>query len=211
MKVGIFGGSFDPIHMGHISLARYVLDHTELDEVWLMVSPLNPLKPQGYVATDEERLTMACLAVDDIAGIKVSDFEFSLPIPSYTYNTLSKLKEAYPDIDFRLIIGGDNWADFDKWKNPDEIINEFGLIVYPRPGESFLFPPQNKKIKTQNIIVLHDAPQMTVSSTEIRHLLSGNHNTLSEKDVFNTPVPSTAELLPESVLNYIQTKAIYSN
>ncbi|MDE6291491.1 MAG: nicotinate-nicotinamide nucleotide adenylyltransferase, partial [Muribaculaceae bacterium] len=108
MKVGIFGGSFDPIHMGHISLARYVLDHTELDEVWLMVSPLNPLKPQGYVATDEERLTMARLAVDDIAGIKVSDFEFSLPIPSYTYNTLSKLKEAYPDIDFRLIIGGDN-------------------------------------------------------------------------------------------------------
>ena len=140
MKVGIFGGSFDPIHNGHISLAQYVLDHTDLDEVWLMVSPLNPLKPQGYVASDRERLEMARLAVAGHPGIKVSDFEFTLPIPSYTYNTLAKLKEAYPDCDFRLIIGGDNWADFDRWRNPQEILDEFGLIVYPRPGEEIRTP-----------------------------------------------------------------------
>ncbi|MDE5586230.1 MAG: nicotinate-nicotinamide nucleotide adenylyltransferase, partial [Muribaculaceae bacterium] len=109
-KAGVFGGSFDPIHNGHIRLAQYVLDHTDLDEVWLMVSPLNPLKPQGYVASDAERLEMARLAVAGHPGIKVSDFEFSLPIPSYTYNTLSRLRGAHPDIDFRMIIGGDNWA-----------------------------------------------------------------------------------------------------
>ncbi|MDE6631620.1 MAG: nicotinate (nicotinamide) nucleotide adenylyltransferase, partial [Muribaculaceae bacterium] len=134
MNIGIFGGSFDPIHEGHVNLAKYVLDHTDLDEVWLMVSPLNPLKPQGYVATNEQRLEMARLAVEGIPGIRVSDFEFHLPIPSYTYKTLTELKKSYPDHDFRLIIGGDNWADFYRWRNPKEIVSDFGVIIYPRPN-----------------------------------------------------------------------------
>lgn len=204
MKVGIFGGSFDPIHEGHINLARYVLKHTDLDEVWLMVSPLNPLKPQGYVASDQQRLEMARLAVDGIAGIKVSDFEFKLPIPSYTYNTLSKLKEAYPDTDFRLIIGGDNWTDFDKWKNPDKILEEFGVIVYPRPGESISLPSENGKREMENVTFLSGAPEMSVSSTRIREFLQ-SRSRKNEKQTMDDFLS-----IPTSVIEYIRSNNIYS-
>lgn len=198
MKVGIFGGSFDPIHEGHIRLAQYVLDHTDLDEVWLMVSPLNPLKPQGYVATNEQRLEMARLAVADKPGIRVSDFEFSLPIPSYTYNTLTKLKETYPDIDFSLIMGGDNWASFDRWRNSQEIIYEFGLIVYPRPGEEVPAPPDG-------VTILNAAPQMPVSSTRIRQLLEARTLENGKKKIGNIPY------LPASVLDYIYSNHLYED
>lgn len=204
MKVGIFGGSFDPIHNGHIRLAQYVMAHTDLDEVWLMVSPLNPLKPQGYVATDEQRLEMARLAVSEIPGIKVSNFEFSLPIPSYSYNTLKKLKETYPDIDFRLIIGGDNWASFDRWRNPQQILDEFGLIVYPRPGEEITTPSNSQLIiNDSSLIILKDAPQMSVSSTQLRTLLStgvGNE--------YNNQI---ADLLPEKVSDFIIQHNLYQS
>lgn len=205
MKVGIFGGSFDPIHNGHIRLAQYVLEHTDLDEVWLMVSPLNPLKPQGYVATDEQRLEMARLAVADIPGIKVSDFEFQLPIPSYTYNTLTELKKAYPDIDFRLIIGGDNWAHFDRWRNPQEILDEFGLIVYPRPGEDIRTPSNYQLIiDNSSLIILKNAPQMPVSSTRIRAQFTSSNSTLN-------PSPLTfQDFIPKKVHSYIQSNHIYS-
>lgn len=212
MKVGIFGGSFDPIHNGHVRLARYVRDHTDLDEVWMMVSPLNPLKPQGYVATDEQRLEMARLAVADIPGVKVSDFEFSLPIPSYTYNTLKKLKEAHPDVDFRLIIGGDNWAHFDRWRNPQEILDEFGLIVYPRPGDEMKTPENSQLIiDDSSLIILKDAPQMPVSSTQLRSLLKtdgspdlgGTHGSC----VRMHPI---SDFLSEKVLNYIRTNHLYA-
>lgn len=165
MTTGVFGGSFDPIHNGHVALARYALESCGLDEVWLMVSPRNPLKPHATVATDSQRLEMAELATAGIYGIRVSDFEYSLPIPSYTWLTLSKLRRAYPDRSFKLIIGGDNWADFNRWKNPDLIKDEFGVIVYPRPGETIPTPPDGVRI-------LEGAPQMPVSSTEIRHLLT---------------------------------------
>lgn len=209
MKVGIFGGSFDPIHEGHVNLAKYVLDHTDLDEVWLIVSPLNPLKPQGYVASDEQRLEMARLAVEGIPGIRVNDFEFHLPIPSYTYNTLSELKKSYPDHDFRLIIGGDNWASFDKWKNPDKILSEFGLIVYPRPGESLTNPtlgssPLVLDSFKKNCVFLNDAPQMPISSTEIRHLLYSNSSKNTKHHVGNIPY------LNKSVLSYIKSNNLYT-
>lgn len=204
MKVGIFGGSFDPIHNGHISLAQYVLAHSDLDEVWLMVSPLNPLKPQGYVATDEQRLEMARLAVSDISGIKVSDFEFSLPIPSYSYNTLKKLKETYPDIDFRLIIGGDNWASFARWRNPQQILDEFGLIVYPRPGEEITTTSNSQLIiNNSSLIILDSAPQMNVSSTQLRTLLSSGVVKEYDKQI--------ADLLPEKVSDYIIQHNLYQD
>ena len=205
MTVGIFGGSFDPIHEGHIRLAQYVLDHTDLDEVWLMVSPLNPLKPQGYVATDEQRLEMARLAVADKPGIKVSDFEFSLPIPSYTYNTLCRLKETYPDIDFRLIVGGDNWSNFDRWRNPQEILDEFGVIVYPRPGEEIKTPENSQLIiDNSSFIILNNAPQMPVSSTEIRAMLRSKVAENGKRKTEDVP------FLSESVLRYISTRHLYS-
>lgn len=196
MNIGIYGGSFDPIHNGHIELAKYVLANTDLDEIWLMVSPLNPLKPQGYVASDSERLDMARLAVKDLPGIEASDFEFSLPIPSYTYNTLCRLRETYPDREFRLIIGGDNWTAFPRWRNPDEIISEFGVIVYPRPGESIPDPPAG-------VQVLDGAPLMDVSSTRIREFLSGKAP-LSPKMGVQIALPST-------VLDYIKSQNIYCN
>lgn len=199
MKIGIFGGSFDPIHAGHVSLAKYVLDHTDLDEVWLMVSPLNPLKPQGYVATDEERLDMARLAVEGIPGIRVSDFEFHLPIPSYTYKTLTELKKAYPDHEFHLIIGGDNWANFNRWRNPEEILSEFGIIVYPRPGQSLEALSENRKRKTENVTIPDGAPQMPVSSTQIRDLIKDSPLSLNSS---NLPLDS-------AVVNYIRDNNLY--
>lgn len=193
MTVGVFGGSFDPIHVGHVALARYALEHTDLDEVWLMVSPRNPLKPHATIASNEQRLEMARLATKDIPGIRVSDFEFSLPVPSYSWLTLTKLREAYPDISFRLIIGGDNWADFDRWQNPDLIREQFGVIVYPRPGETLPSPPPG-------VTILSDAPQMPVSSTEIRNFLhSDNEKSLSK----------LKELLSPAVIHYIQNHVIY--
>lgn len=206
MKVGVFGGSFDPVHNGHIRLARYVLEHTDLDEVWLMVSPRNPLKEHGPIATDQERLDMARLAVEGIPGVTVSDFEFSLPIPSYTYNTLVRLREAYPDIDFRLIIGGDNWADFDRWRNPDEIRDQFGLIVYPRPGENLVLSTQDSRHKTRNVTILRDAPQMPVSSTRIRQILSDM--TDNRSSVMDNS--SLSEALPAPILTYILDHNLYS-
>lgn len=193
MTVGVFGGSFDPIHVGHVALARYALEQTDLDEVWLMVSPRNPLKPHATIASNEQRLEMARLATEGIPGIRVSDFEFSLPVPSYSWLTLTKLRETYPDISFRLIIGGDNWADFDRWKNPDLIRKEFGVIVYPRPGETIPSPPPG-------VTILSDAPQMPISSTEIRSLLSR-----SDKDAANR----LKEILSPIVLAYIQNENIY--
>ncbi|MDE6697045.1 MAG: nicotinate (nicotinamide) nucleotide adenylyltransferase [Muribaculaceae bacterium] len=200
MKIGVFGGSFDPIHNGHIRLAQYVLDHTDLDEVWLMVSPLNPLKPQGYVATNEQRLEMARLAVEGIPGIRVSNFEFHLPIPSYTYKTLTELKKAYPGNEFLLIIGGDNWADFDRWRNPEKILSEFGIIVYPRPGESLQDPLSSPfTLDSSKILILDGAPQMPISSTEIRNRIKHNPSNLN---------PSTLPLDTE-VVNYIRYHNLY--
>lgn len=204
MKIGIYGGSFDPIHNGHVSLARYVLSHTDLDEVRLMVSPLNPLKPQGYVATDAERLEMARLAVRDIPGVEASDFEFSLPIPSFTYNTLCRLRDAYPEHDFRLIIGGDNWASFPRWRNPDEIISEFGVIVYPRPDEDIPDPPHGVEI-------LRGAPLMDISSTRIRKELNAQAPLPPEGGEFDTEAPDSGsrEVHP-AVLGYIRDHHIYA-
>lgn len=200
MKIGIFGGSFDPIHLGHINLARYALRHAGLDAVWLMVSPRNPLKEHGPVASDEQRLEMARIAVEDIPGIEVSDFEFNLPRPSYSWLTLTELQKAYPQHSFRLIIGADNWADFGRWKNPDLIREHFGLIVYPRPGETLAAPHQG-------VTVLDDAPQMDVSSTGIRSLLA-------EESRYDGAEPSTSEPSPDKFLSpevmaYIRKNHIY--
>ncbi len=193
MTVGIFGGSFDPIHIGHVALSRYALRHSDLDEVWLMVSPRNPLKPHATVAPNEQRLDMARIATKGIKGVEVCDFEFSLPVPSYTWLTLSKLREAYPDVSFKLIIGGDNWVDFDKWKNPDLIREQFGVIVYPRPGENIPDPPAG-------VHILEDAPRMQVSSTEIRCLLHKNDT---------SSLLRLKEILNPSVLYYITSNHIY--
>ena len=134
IRTGIFGGSFNPIHKGHISLARQLRQKAELDEVWLMVSPQNPLKASADLLDDEIRMQMARLAVEGEEGIIASDYEMHLPKPSYTWNTLQTLNKDYPDREFVLMIGGDNWQLFDKWYHADDIRKNYQIIVYPRRG-----------------------------------------------------------------------------
>jgi len=134
IKTGIFGGSFNPIHNGHLTLAQQLKERTALDEVWLMVSPQNPLKQSSELLDDEARYEMASLAVADRPGIIASDYEMHLPKPSYTWNTLNALSHDYPDREFVLMIGGDNWALFNRWYHADDIRANYRIIVYPRRG-----------------------------------------------------------------------------
>lgn len=165
MKIGIYGGSFNPIHTGHTQLAASILQQGLVDELWLLVSPLNPLKQAvaGDIADYHHRLAMAELASGGIDGLRVSDFESHLPVPSYMVHTLAALQEAYLDDEFTLVIGADNWADFHKWYHSEEIIGGYSVLVYRRPGcaidESSL-PPS---------VSVVDTPLYDISSTDIRN------------------------------------------
>lgn len=134
LKTGIFSGSFNPIHIGHLALANYLCEYEGLDEIWFMVTPQNPLKTQDELWSDELRLRLVELCISDYPHFRASDFEFHLPRPSYSVYTLEKLREAYPDREFHFIIGSDNWARFDRWFQSERIIKENHIIIYPRPG-----------------------------------------------------------------------------
>ena len=181
IRTGIFGGSFNPIHNGHISLARQLREKAGLDEVWLMVSPQNPLKATADLLDDESRMEMARLAVAGKKGIIASDYEMHLPKPSYTWNTLQALKQDYPDREFVLMIGGDNWQLFDKWYRADDIRNEFQIIVYPRRG-------CEGGIDGLELI--------DISSTEIRERIKAGK--------------SIKQLVPKAVAEYINEHNLYA-
>ena len=137
IRTGIFGGSFNPIHNGHISLARQQKEREGLDEVWLMVSPQNPLKQSSDLLDDEARLEMARKALEGVEGIIASDYEMHLPKPSYTWNTLQALSQDYPEREFVLMIGGDNWDHFDRWYRSEDIKANYEIVVYTRtPGDA---------------------------------------------------------------------------
>jgi nicotinate-nucleotide adenylyltransferase len=170
IRTGIFGGSFNPVHNGHLAIADAICQRGLVDELWLMVSPQNPLKENTTLMDDDFRLRLAQIATKGHPHIKVSDFEFHLPRPSYTYNTLLRLKEAYPERRFTVIIGADNWTNFSKWYKADTLIRDYDFIVYPRQGYS---------VKEQQLppnVHLLDMPLYNVSSTEIRRRLSNNEN-----------------------------------
>jgi len=136
IRTGIFGGSFNPIHNGHISLAKQLRERAGLDEVWLMVSPQNPLKQASDLLDDEKRMQMARLALENEPHIIASDYEMHMPKPSYTWNTLQALSKDYPDREFVLLMGGDNWALFDRWYHAEDIKKNYRIVVYDRtPGE----------------------------------------------------------------------------
>ena len=166
MKIGIYGGSFNPVHFGHVGLAKWVIENTDLDELWLLVSPNNPLKPASILAPEEERLKAVQEAVQDIPHVKASDFEFSLPRPSYTANTLRELQRAYPEHDFTLVIGEDNLAIFDQWREYEYILENYRIFVYPRKGT--IANNQSPITNAKNVIFLASAPLFNISSTEIR-------------------------------------------
>ena len=171
-KVGIYGGSFNPVHFGHVGLAKWVIENTDLDELWLMVSPNNPLKPANLLAPEGERLAAVREAVKGIPHVKASDFEFSLPRPSYTANTLRELQKAYPDTEFTLIIGEDNIAIFDRWREYEFILANFRIFVYPRRSDSpqdGLTTQWSDSVAVKEIRYLSGAPLFDISSTQIRN------------------------------------------
>lgn len=165
MQIGLFFGSFNPVHVGHMVLANYMLEFTPMDEIWFVVSPHNPLKQKTSLLDQHQRLALVNLAIDDHPKIKASNIEFSLPQPSYTINTLVHLQEKYPNHQFNLIMGQDNLTTFHKWKNYEEILNHFKIMVYPRPN--CLSTPFDKH---PNVLITQ-APVMEISSTFIREAL----------------------------------------
>lgn len=192
MTVGIFGGSFDPVHRGHTVLAHHIIEKGICDRVLLMVSPLNPLKADRPPVAFSDRLEMVRLAVADIPGVEASDFEAGLPLPSYTYKTLEAISKAYPDDRFRLIIGADNWQVFDRWKNPEEILSNFSPVIYPRPGVEL-----DRASLPEGIDFLGDAPETDISSTELRSALADP----------KTPLP---DLIDPKVGEYARSRKLYN-
>ena len=176
MKIGIYGGSFNPIHFGHTGLAQWVIENTDLDEVWLMVSPNNPLKDASILADEQKRLAAAKEAIGDgrLASGKriiVSDFEFTLPRPNYTANTLRELQKQYPQHEFTLIIGEDNLEIFPKWREYTYLLENFRILVYPRKGSEKSVEQMMQELETAHIKevqLLANAPYFEISSTELR-------------------------------------------
>ncbi|GAB1360381.1 nicotinate (nicotinamide) nucleotide adenylyltransferase [Porphyromonadaceae bacterium] len=161
-SVALFFGSFNPIHIGHLAIANWICEFTEMEEVWFVVSPRNPYKEAIELGDGEDRLEWVRQSVEGYEKFKVCDIEFSMPRPSYTIDTVLKLKEQYPTHQFKIIIGTDNWERFNGWKSYRQLIDEFGLIVYPRKGY---------EIETDSLpekVILIDAPEIDVSSTFIR-------------------------------------------
>lgn len=158
----LFFGSFNPIHVGHLIIANTMLQHEGIDEVWLVVSPQNPFKERATLLADHHRLQMVQRAIDDNYRLRVCDIEMHLPIPSYTVVTLAALAEKYPDREFSLIMGGDNLATFDRWRNYQHILENHRIYVYPRPGYNRL------PLASHPHVTLVDVPMMDISSSFIR-------------------------------------------
>lgn len=163
MKIGIFSGSFNPIHIGHLVLGNYVVENCDIDEVWYLVSPQNPLKQNEELLDEKHRYAMVSLATQPYKKLIASDFEFSLERPTYTVTTLEKLKEAYPTYEFSLIIGADNWLNFSAWKDHDVILKNYPIIVYPRLGYRMVL--SNKQRASVTVL---ESPIIEISSTYIR-------------------------------------------
>lgn len=192
MKIGIYSGSFNPVHIGHIALADYLVEQDVVDEVWMIRSPHNPFKQIDSLLSDEHRAEMLRLAIEGHEGLKINTIEDNLPKPNYTINTLRALKSQDSNNEFHLIIGADNWAVFDKWREWDSIVRDFHLIVYPRPG--FPFPEADNELYPNVMVV--DAPQFDISSTEIRERCHRGE--------------SIADMVVPEVLDYIKTNKLYT-
>ncbi|HEX9514444.1 MAG TPA: nicotinate (nicotinamide) nucleotide adenylyltransferase [Puia sp.] len=163
MQVGLYFGSFNPIHHGHLLIANYILENTELDQVWFVVSPQNPLKPSGSLLNEYHRLYLVQLAVEGENRLKASDIEFKLPKPSYTADTLTYMQEKYPTHEFSIIMGSDSFQNLPKWKNYTHILHNYPIYIYKRSAHEIIpFYPGAKKL------VILEAPLLPISATEVR-------------------------------------------
>ena len=185
MNIGLFGGSFNPIHNGHVRLAKSLLQEAALDEVWFLVSPQNPFKQDQQLLDDDKRLQLVRLALKEEPQLMASDFEFHLPKPSYTWNTLQALEQEYPERKFTLLIGGDNWEAFDKWYRYEDILKRYPIIVYPRKGSKV----PDVKFQASDIQIV-ETPLINISSTQIRQRL---HEGKSVRGLVNTEVAMVIE------------------
>jgi len=188
-KIGLFFGSFNPIHIGHLVIASWFVEFTDIDKVWFVVSPQNPFKEKKSLLADHHRLALVRLAVEDDARFQVSDIEFRMPKPSYTIDTLTYLDEKYPDKKFVLLTGSDQLPTFDNWKNPDRLLELYQMYVYSRPG----LP--GSKYEHHSSVKLFDTPLMQISSTLIRQAIH------EKKDI--------RYLLPPKVWEYITEMHFY--
>ncbi len=193
-KVGLFFGSFNPVHIGHLILANYILENSDMDELWFVVSPQNPFKEKKSLLKDSNRLEMVNLAVKNYPKMRASNVEFSLPVPSYTIDTLTYLKEKYPENSFSIIMGEDNLDGLHKWKNSEQLINNHQIIVYPRifQGEK----KDSEYLQHHNISIVN-APVIELSATEIRTMIKDGKN--------------VRPMLPPEVFEYLDGSSFYKD
>lgn len=189
MRIGLFFGSFNPVHTGHLIIANIMATQTDLDRVWLVVSPQNPLKPKKTLARDRDRLHLVRLGIEGNPKLRASDVEFQLPKPSYTIDTLTFLKEKHPEHEFALIMGGDNLGSFHLWKNYEQILANYDLYVYRRPGSEL------GELATHPRVRLVEAPPLDISATYIRECIKAGK--------------SVRYLVPEAVWEYLETGTLY--
>ena len=164
MKIGLYFGSFNPIHTGHLIIANHILNETDLQRIWFVVSPQNPFKPSATLLNEYDRLHLVQVAVENDERLKASEIEFSLPKPSYTSHTLAYLAEKYPSYRFTIIMGSDSFQNIGKWKNPESIINNFPIMIYKRPNHEVI-----NDLNAQ--ITIMDAPLLEISATYIREAI----------------------------------------
>ena len=188
MKIGLFFGSFNPMHIGHKIIASYMAEFSDLDKVMLVVSPQNPLKEKSALLDQYQRLMIIRMEIEDNPMLQVSDIEFNMPHPSYTIDTLARLKETYPNNEYALIMGSDNLQTFHKWKNYEQILEDYSLYVFPRPGFEIT---KNH----ENINIVKDVPQMRISASFIRKSIKAG------KDV--------SYLMPEKAWKYTEEMNLY--
>jgi nicotinate-nucleotide adenylyltransferase len=188
-SVGLFFGSFNPIHVGHLIIANTILEEAIIDEVWFIVSPQNPFKNQNSLAHEFDRFDLVEAAITDHFHMKASNIEFQMPKPSYTSDTLAYLTDKYPYHKFKLIIGQDNLKSFPKWKNHEVILSQYGLLVYPRPNS------KHSDLENHPNVKFVEAPQLDISATFIRKSIKNNR--------------SVKYLVPDAVLDRIKAKKLY--
>jgi nicotinate-nucleotide adenylyltransferase len=189
MKIGLFFGSFNPIHVGHMAIAQYMLEHTDIDKIWFVVSPQNPFKTKSTLLDQQHRLVLVRIATEDYPKLTASNIEFCLPIPSYTVDTLAHLRENYPEEDFALIMGQDNLNNFHKWKNYEAILELHDVYVYPRPKA------KGCQLENHPKIHLTQAPMMDISAKFIRKCVQENK--------------AVSYFLPPKIMKYIDEMNFY--